>query len=298
MNNSKCGFVAIVGEPNSGKSTLVNAIVGEKISIVSPKAQTTRRQIRGIAQYEDEQIIFVDTPGFFRARTSLEKVLVRNFRHSYEDSDIILVMVDATSSFLSMTFSFIEKLESIEVESKQKIIVAINKVDKAKKDNILKIAKKLSDYKFINEVFMISALNNDGVQSVVNYLKNNIPDGPFLYETDRKTDMDMVFRLAEITRENVYKILSEELPYSIYIETELFKETDKKVRIFQAIVVMRDSQKGIVIGAKGERIKRIKDLSIRDMKELLNKKVELRLFVKVKEKWADSKTHLQNAGIL
>jgi GTP-binding protein Era len=296
--NSRCGFVAVVGEPNSGKSTFINAVVGEKVSIVSPKAQTTRRQIRGIAQYENEQIVFVDTPGFFKARTSLERALVRNFRHSYEDSDIVLVMIDATSSFLSMTFSFIEKLESIKLEFGQKIIVAINKVDKAPKDNILKIAKKLSDYELINEIFMISALNNDGVMDVIAYLKNNVPESPFLYEVDRKTDMDMPFRLAEITRENVYKILSEELPYSIYIETELFKETEKKVKIYQAIIVMRDSQKGIVIGSKGERIKRIKELSIRSMRELTNKKIELRLFVKVKEKWPDNRTHLQNAGIL
>jgi GTP-binding protein Era len=296
--NSKCGFVAVVGEPNSGKSTLVNMVVGEKISIVSPKAQTTRRQIRGIAQYENEQIVFIDTPGFFKARTSLERALVRNFRHSYEDSDVILVMIDATSSFLSMTFSFIEKLEPIKEEFGSKIIVIINKIDKASKDSILKITKKLSNYKFINEIFMISALNNDGVQDVIDYLRNCIPEGPFQYETDRKTDVDMIFRFAEITRENVYRILSDELPYSIYVETELFKETEKKVKVFQAIVVMKDSQKGIVIGAQGSRIKRIKDLSIKSMRELLDKKIELHLFVKVKEKWPESRAHLQNAGIL
>lgn len=295
---TKCGFVAVVGEPNSGKSTFINLIVGEKVSIVSHKCQTTRRQVRGIAQYDDcdTQVVFVDTPGFFKAKTSLEKALISNFKHAYKDADIILVMIDASRErHLAYTYSFVEKLEN---RIHQKVVIAINKVDLANKESILKIANNLSKYTFIEHIFMISASKDIGMIEVKDYLKNNMPQGPYLYDPESKTDMDMVFRLSEITREKIYRILSAELPYSIYIETEMFRETEKKARICQSIVVMKDSQKGIVLGHKGERIKDIKEKAIEDMKEVLQKKVELKLFVKVKENWTEKRTHLQNANII
>lgn len=300
-NKSYCGFVAVVGEPNFGKSTLINAIVGEKVSIVSPKCQTTRRQVRGIVQFSDEadgcdrQIVFIDTPGFFSAKTALEKALVSNFKYAYRDADIILILIDGTSRHLANTFAFIEKIKD---RKNQKVVVAINKVDKARKESLLEIADKLSAYDFIEQIFMVSALTSDGIPDVVDYLKSNILEGPWMYQDSQKTDMNMAFRLSEITREKVYQTLDKELPYNIYIETESFKEAEKKARIYQAIVVMKDSQKGIVLGHKGERIKHIKDMAIADMKLLLNKKVELKLFVKVKENWTEKKAHLQNAGII
>jgi GTP-binding protein Era len=298
MNNNsqtRCGFVAVVGEPNSGKSTFVNAIVGEKISIISKKPQTTRRQVRGIAQYDGFQIILVDTPGFFKGTTSLEKAIINNLRKSYRDVDITLVMIDATRSNLDYTFSFIEKLSRM---NEQRLSIIINKVDISSKNSILKIANKLSLYKFIDNIFMISAITKDGLDDVIEYLKNNIPESPNMYDVETKTDMEMIFRLSEITREKLFKILLQELPYSLYVETEVFREAEKKARIYQSIVVVKDSQKGIILGRNGERIKSVKEMAIQDMRDLLGKKVDLKLFVKVKENWTEKRSHLQNAGII
>ena len=295
MKNNKCSFVAVVGEPNAGKSTLVNEIIGEKISIVSPKAQTTRRQVRGIIELGDSQIVFIDTPGFCKANSPLEKAIVANFRHAYKDSDLILLVIDATSKYHTGSLNFVEKLK----ETKIPFAVAINKVDIAKKENILKLAGELSKYDFIKKIFMISALKNDGIEDLKKFLEETAPIGPWLYGTEHNsTDVDMKFRLSEITREKIFMRLEKELPYSIYVETEVFKEAEKKARIYQSIVVMKDSQKGIVLGHKGLMIKAIKDAAIDEMKTLLNKKVELKLFVKVKEKWTEKRTHLQNAGII
>ncbi|MDR2075258.1 MAG: GTPase Era [Holosporales bacterium] len=292
---TKCGFVAVIGEPNSGKSTLVNRIVGEKVSIVSHRVQTTRHRIRAVSQHDDchTQIVFVDTPGFFNnAKTDLEKALMTNFKHAYKDSDVILVMIDACCRNILATLSFLEKLKN------RKVAAVINKVDIADKSKILKIANELSKFDFLEKVFMISASNGDGVSAVVEYLKDNMSEGPYMFDPNSKTDMSMQFRLSEITREKLYQVLLAELPYSIYVETELFKETEKKAKIYQSIVVAKDSQKGIVLGSGGDRIKSIKDMAISDIKDLLCKKIELKLFVKVKENWTKKRTHLQNAGIV
>lgn len=295
QNNTKCAFVAVVGEPNAGKSTLVNAMVNEKVSIVSRKAQTTRKQIRGIAELDDStQIVFVDTPGFCKPNSPLEKVIDKNFKNSYQDSDLILLLIDATSKYIDSSFDFISKAEPFKIP----LSVIINKVDVAKKEDILRIAGKLSPCPSVDRVFMISALNQDGIDDVKKYLKEVAPCGPWLYEKNQSTDIPQKFRLAEITREKIFNHLDKELPYSIYVETEDIHESEKKVRIHQSIVVMKDSQKGIVLGKAGGMIKTIKDEAIRDIKQLLHKKVELKLFVKVKEKWTEKKAHLQNAGII
>jgi GTP-binding protein Era len=296
MNDKKtrCGFVAVVGEPNSGKSTLINRIVGTKVSIVSHRVQTTRCRTRAVSQHDDchTQIVFVDTPGFFDPKTDLEKALITNFKHAYKDSDVILVMIDACSKNISTTLSFLEKLKH------RKVAAVINKVDIADKSKILKTASELSKFTFLERIFMISANNGDGVSDIVEYLKDNMPDGPYMFDPNSKTDMSIQFRLSEITREKLYQVLLAELPYNIYVETELFKETEKKAKIYQSIVVAKDSQKGIVLGSGGDRIKAIKDMAISDIKDLLDKKIELKLFVKVKENWTKKRTHLQNAGII
>ena len=293
-DNKKCGFIAVVGEPNAGKSTLINSVVGEKISIVSDKVQTTRRQVRGIVSFNDTQLVFIDTPGFCKANTSLEKALISNFRYAYKDADIILLVIDATDKNHNSSISFIEKIK----DRNSVFAVVINKTDKAPKENIVKIAEELSKYDFIKEIFMVSALKQDHTQDIVSFLSENSPKGPWMYEENTTTDMDMKFRLSEITREKIFLMLSKELPYSIYVETEVFREAEKKARIYQAIVVIKDSQKGIVLGKNAQCIKRIKELATQDMKDLLGKKIELKLFVKVKENWTEKKAHLKNAGIL
>ncbi|MDR0744644.1 MAG: GTPase Era [Holosporales bacterium] len=293
--NKKCSFVAIVGEPNVGKSTLVNLLVGEKISIVSNKIQTTRRQIRGITTIENTQIVFIDTPGFCKTRTPLERAIVSNFRHSYKDADLLLIIIDATSRNYSSSINFIEKIKNHQNQIKA---VVINKVDIAKKENIIKLAKILSAYNDIREIFMISALKNDGIDALRKFLEDTAPLSNWFYEEDQTTDITITLRLAEITREKLFERLTKELPYNLYVETEIFKNAEKKARIYQSIVVMKDSQKGIIIGKNADMLKNIKTKAIEDMKALLKKKIELHLFVKVKEKWVDKKVHLQNAGIV
>ena len=291
---NKCAFVAIVGEPNAGKSTLVNTLVGEKVSIVSPKIQTTRKQIRGITEIGETQIVFVDTPGFCLPNTPLEKAIETNFKNSYKDSDIILLVIDATKMNITPSLEFIEKVSNFKIP----FAVAINKVDIAKKEDILRIAQKLSQYDFIEEVFMISAKTQDGISDLKAFLQDSALEGPWLYESKTSTDSPIKFRLSEITREKIFIHLDKELPYSIYVDTELFHETEKKAKIYQSIVVMKESQKGIVLGKSANMIKTIKGEAIEDMKTLLHKKIELKLFVKVKEKWTEKKAHLQNAGII
>lgn len=295
MQNRKCIFVSIVGEPNAGKSTLLNNLINKKISIVSPKVQTTRRQIKGIIEEGSTQIIFTDTPGFFnKANSPLEKVISSNFKKAYKDSDLIALVIDSTAKSIETSLRFIKKLET----SKNSLIVVINKVDIAKKENILKIAKTLSHYDFIKRVFMVSALNSDGISDLKDFIINQAYESPWFYPENTNSDTNLNFQLSEITREKIFYNLEKELPYSIYVETESIHQTEKKAKIFQAIVVMKDSQKGIVLGKGGYMIKKIKYEAITDMRTLLNKKIELKLFVKIKEKWTEKKAHLQNAGII
>lgn len=293
QSNTKSAFIAVVGEPNAGKSTLVNAIVGKKVSIVSPKIQTTRRQVRGIVAIDNTQLVFIDTPGFCRSNTSLEKVIECNFKNSYQDADIILLIIDATAQKTEQSFRFLSKLSR-----DSKIAIVINKVDIAKKENILKIAERISEYDYITKTFMISALTQDGMRDVVEFLVNSAQPNPWFFGADTVTDSPLHQRLAEITREKLFYHLDKELPYSIYVETELLHESEKKVKIVQSIVVIKPSQKGIVLGRSGSMIKKLKYEAINDMQTLLNKKIELKLFVKVKEKWTEKKVHLRNAGII
>lgn len=297
MENKKSIFVSIVGEPNAGKSTLLNSLMNKKVSIVSPKAQTTRRQVNGITEIGNTQIVFTDTPGFFDSRkikSNLEKTILTNFKKSYKDSDLIVLMIDSTSKNINSSVKFIER----HAKHKTPLVVIINKVDIADKSNILKIAEILSQYDYIKQVFMVSALTLDGVQDVKNFILDQAYESPWFYDKDTFTNASLDFQLSEITREKIFYNLDKELPYSIYVETESTHLTEKKAKIFQSIVVMKDSQKGIVLGKNASMIKKIKYAAIEDMKALLNKKIELKLFVKVKEKWTEKKAHLQNAGIV
>ena len=292
-SETKSAFVAIIGEPNAGKSTLVNSIIGEKVSIVSPKIQTTRRQVRGITEVDDTQLVFIDTPGFCKPNTSLEKAIEHNFKNSYQDADMILLVIDATSKNIEPSLKFLSKF------SKERMVsVVINKIDIAKKEDILKVAKKISEYDCVAKTFMISAAKQDGVRDIVQFLINSAQPSPWFFEPHIATDLPMSQRLAEITREKLFCNLNKELPYSVYVETERLHESEKKAKIMQSIVVMKPSQKGIVLGKSGSMIKKLKYEAIKDMQNLLNKKIELKLFVKVKENWVEQKVHLKNAGII
>ncbi|MDR0695898.1 MAG: GTPase Era [Holosporales bacterium] len=295
MSEKRCSFVAVVGQPNAGKSTLVNTVVGEKVSIVSHKIQTTRMQVRGIAAIgRNSQVVFIDTPGFCQSRTPLESVIAGNFKSSLNGVDLALVLIDASAKYDESSLSILQLLQQKKINT----VVVINKVDIAKKENILRVASALAGHTFLKKVFMISALTGDGIEDLKEFLAEDAPIGPWMYAPGQATDMTTTLRLAEITREKIFERMEKEIPYSIYVETELFKETEKKARIYQSIVVMKDSQKGIILGRNGLMIKEIKEASIADMRNLLGKKIELRLFVKVRTKWATSRIHLQNAGII
>ena len=296
MQNKKCGFVSIIGMPNAGKSTLLNFLVKEKISIVSPKVQTTRREVRGIIEHNNSQIIFVDTPGICRPNTPLEKVLLSNFKKSCKCSDITLLLIDCLDKNIESNLKFLQNKKQVQ----DNFIVAINKIDLMKnKSQLLPIIDKLKDYNFINQIFLISATTGEGIDHILLYLSENVPNGPWLYFEDHEvTDLDLKTRLSEITREKLYNNLEKELPYNIYVTTDRLHVTDKKFKVLQTIVVMKDSQKGIVLGHKGSMIRQIKHEVVNDIKNIFNKTVELNITVKVKEKWTQRKDQLINAGIL
>ena len=293
IKSKKCLFVSIVGKPNAGKSTLMNTIIGQKVSIVSSKCQTTRRSIRGITEIGDTQIVFIDTPGFFYPKSSLEKIIEKNFKNSYTDADVLLLLIDGNEKNFTREIRLLKKIQKdLEVD------LVINKVDIANKKNILEIAKKFSEFAIIKNIFMISALKNDGIQDIIKHLVDISRPSEWFFEPETHTDMPITFRLAEITREKLFKYLEKELPYSIYVETENFHETEKKAKIFQTVVVIKSSQKGIILGKTGNMIKKIKLEAIKDMQQILGKKIELKIFVKVREKWTEKKEHLHNAGII
>ncbi|MDR1476389.1 MAG: GTPase Era [Holosporales bacterium] len=297
MADLKSLFISIVGEPNAGKSTLINTILGEKVSIVSPKAQTTRRRLRGILNTGEIQLVFTDTPGFpinDRTHSKLEDVIFSNFWKSFKGSDLILFLIDVTSRNLNLTFDFLKRIGKLQCG----VAVAINKVDIAKKENLLKIATLLKECIFIDKVFMISASMNDGVTDLVEYLKERASVSPWFFGECQTTDADVKFRLSEITREKLFLALSNELPYSIYVETEFFAETEKKAKIYQSIVVLKDSQKAIAIGHDGNMIRILRHKILPDMKILLNKKIDLKLFVKVRKKWTEKEGYLRDAGLV
>lgn len=292
----RSNFVAIVGNANAGKSTLLNAIMHEKISIVSPKAQTTRTNIKGIKVINDTQLVFIDTPGFCRSGAILTKLINKNLKGAYRDADTVLVVIDATDRNHSNISKFISNLDKTE---KTQIVIAINKVDLVDKCALLETADKLNNFACISAVFMISAKNNDGIDDLQNYLYNIAVNSVWFYQDAQITDSSLSFRLSEITREKIFVLLKQELPYNIYVDTECYKETNSKILIHQSIITTKCNHKMIIIGKNAQMIKEIKRLSIADMKKLLNNKsVTLKLFVRIEKNWINSKEHLSNAHLI
>lgn len=288
----KCIVIAIAGEPNSGKSTLMNYLIGQKVSIVSPKVQTTRSIVKGILTENETQIVFVDTPGIFKPhkKRNLERVIVRTAWRSVQDTEFVCLLIDASRSISERTEMIIKDLKKYN----KKCIVAINKVDLVKKPKLLELAKKLDSYKLFDEIFMISALNGHGVSKVKDYLIKIAPKEKWLYPDDYITDSPMKLLASEITREKLFLNLKQELPYSVSVETEKWEEfKDGSVKIQQIIFVMKESQKGIVLGSKGSLIKKIGEDARKEIEELIDTKVHLFLFVKVKENWQSDAEHFR-----
>lgn len=277
---TKCGFIAVLGAPNAGKSTLINQIVGGKVSIVSNKVQTTRQRILGITIQDQTQLVFVDTPGIFTPKKRLDKAMVHAAWTAGQEADVILVITDASKKSQAQTKAILEQLEG------KSVILALNKIDQIKRDALLAMTAEFSTYSFIDHFFMISALTNDGVADLVKYVSDHLPFSPWLYPEDQMTDLPQRLWAAEITREHIFHHLHQELPYDTFVETENWEEFDNgSVKINQVIYVAKESQKSIVLGKKGHQIKTIGAAAREELSLLLERPVHLFLHVKHMEDW-------------
>ena len=291
---SRCGFVAILGASNVGKSTLLNRIVGAKVSIVSPKVQTTRTRILGICTENTAQIIFIDTPGIFTPRRRLDRAMVAAAWSGASDADLVLFMIDAKLGLDEKTIQIAERLKG---QNRQAIAV-INKIDLIKKPQLLEFAAALDGYDIFEKIFMVSATGGEGVSDLLDYLTATVPEGPWHYPEDQLTDLPNRLIAAETTREKLFIQLHQELPYSITVETESWAEKpDGSIRIDQVIYVERSSQKGIVLGQGGKRIKAIGEASRKDLEELFERRLHLFLFVKVRAHWSEDSTLYSDWGL-
>jgi GTP-binding protein Era len=290
----RCGFVALIGAPNSGKSTLTNSLVETKVSIVTHKAQTTRGPVRGIFLDGDSQVVLVDTPGIFRPRRRLDRAMAQAAWDRAADADIVALVVDAARGLD-------EKLEPIVAhlpELHRSNIAVLNKVDLVKKPVLLNLTSELLALKTFDEIFMVSALNGSGVIDLKDYLARTVPLGPWLFPEDQLSDASLRQTAAEITREKLFQRLHEELPYALTVETTAWKELkDRSVRIEQTIFVERESQRRIVLGARGGMIKEIGSAARVEIAEIAGTPVHLFLFVKVREAWGDDPERFREMGL-
>ncbi|MDA0231238.1 MAG: GTPase Era [Proteobacteria bacterium] len=291
----RAGFVAILGAPNVGKSTLVNRLVGAKVSIVSPKVQTTRSRVRGIRIEGAAQLVLVDTPGIFEnAKRRLERAMVHAAWSGAQDADAILVLIDAQRGIDENTKQIRKSL----VKSGRKALVAINKIDQVSHESLLPLAAALDDGASAERIFMISALDGQGVDDLLHHLLGLLPEGPWLYPEDQLSDISERLLAAEITREKLFLQLYQELPYSLAVETETWRELkDGSVRIEQIVYVSRPIHKAMVLGKGGQRIKAVGQDSRIELEELLARRVHLFLFVKVRESWADDPERYRDLGL-
>jgi GTP-binding protein Era len=291
---TRAGFVAVLGAPNVGKSTLVNQLVGSKVSIVSPKVQTTRARVMGIAMRGGAQVAFLDLPGIFAPKRRLDRAMVDAAWRGAHDADMVLLVVDATRGLDDNTETIIAGL----AERKLEAVVAINKIDLVKRAALLALADALGKRGTFAAIFMVSAANNDGVEDLMSDLVKRMPEGPHLYPDDELTDMSERLLAAEITREQIFLQLHQELPYSVAVETEKWEEfQDGSAKVEQVIYVQRDSQRKIVIGEKGARIKAIGAAAREELAKVLGRKVHLFLHVKTAEDWAEKRDFYRLWGL-
>lgn len=292
--NQRSGFVAFVGAPNAGKSTAINQMVGTKVSIVSPKVQTTRTRVLGIMMKGDSQIIFVDTPGIFAPKRRLDRAMVAAAWGGAADADHIVLLVDAKRGISEETRAIIENLK----EQNRKAILILNKIDLVDKGKLLDLTQKLNEEDIFTDTFMVSALNGDGLDQFVEFIADKLPRGPWLFPEDQVSDMPERLLAAEITREQLYHKLRQELPYSTTVETETWQEKkDGSIKIEQVIYVARDGQKKIILGKGGQQIKAIGANARKQLEEILDCRVHLFLFVKVRDKWGDDPERFNYWGL-
>jgi len=296
--NTKCGYVSIIGPPNAGKSTLINELIGSKVSIVSPKVQTTRIVVRGIYTNEENQIIFIDTPGIINnPKRLLEKAMVSSALKSSRDSDVCLIIFDCSIP-QRVNIEYLDLIkEGIDLNLVP-VYLVLNKIDKIKKENLLQIVSILNKNFNFENTFIISSINADGTKDLLNFLLSQIPDGPWLYNEDDIIDLPERQYAAEITREKLFYYLHNELPYQCTVETENWiKNNEESIRIEQTIFITRENHKGIILGSGGSNIKKIGEESRKDLEKIFNKKIHLFLHVKVDAKWFERSEYYKTWNI-
>ena len=291
---SRCGFIALVGAPNAGKSTLLNSLVGSKVSIVTHKAQTTRAQIRGVVTSGDSQVIFVDTPGIFAPKRRLDRAMVEAAWSGAGDADLVALIVDAERGITPEVESLLEGLAQVH----NPLILVLNKIDLLKREKLLALSESLNARLKFEETFMISAMKGDGVRDMLAWAEQRVPLGPWHFPEDHLTDLTMAITAAEVTREKLFLRIHDEIPYNATVETEKFTvQKDGSYRIDQVIYVTRDTHKKIILGAGGNTIKSIGADSRAELMDIFETKVHLFLFVKVREKWGDDPERYREMGL-
>jgi len=291
---TRCGFVALIGAPNVGKSTLVNALVGSKVTIVSRKVQTTRALIRGIVIEDNAQIVLIDTPGIFQPKRRLDRAMVSTAWSGAHDADMVCVLLDARAGLDEEAEAIFARLEGV----KHPKFLVINKIDLVAREKLLALAQKANERIAFLQTFMIAAISGDGVDDLRHALAETMPEGPYHYPEDQMSDAPLRHLAAEITREKIYRNLHQELPYQSTVETDSWKELkDKSVRIEQTIFVERDSQRKIVLGKGGATIKAIGADARKEIADILGQKVHLFLFVKVRDNWGDDPERYREMGL-
>ncbi len=290
----RCGLIALVGVPNVGKSTLINRLVGAKVAIVTPKAQTTRTRVLGIRMAGATQAVFIDTPGIFQPKRRLDRAMVQTAWREAGDADETCLLIDAGKGLDAATRAIAERLK----QSGREVVAVFNKIDKVRRPRLLELAQELSAILPCRDVFMVAAINGDGVEDLFTRLAARLPEGPWLFPDDQLTDMPDRLMAAEITREKLMLSLRNELPYDLAVETEDWQVFQNgALRISQVIHIARDSQKGIVVGKGGERIKHIREASQRDLQEIYETPVHLFLHVKVRPGWDEDRAHFRDLGL-
>ena len=294
--STRAGFVALIGEPNAGKSTLLNRMVGAKVSIVTHKVQTTRARIRGIAIDGDAQLIFVDTPGLFQPRRRLDRAMVAAAWGGAADADVVVLLIEANRGITEGVQRILENLA--DVTKGRKVALAINKIDRVQSSALLALTKDMNERFEFSETFMISAEKGHGVDALRGWLSQQLPEGPWLYPEDQIADLPVRMIAAEITREKLTLRLHQELPYQLTVETENWEEReDGSARIDQLIYVMRDGHKGIVLGRKGETIKQVGAAARVELEEFLGRRVHLFLQIKVRPNWLEDAERYSEMGL-
>jgi len=292
---TRCGFAALVGAPNAGKSTLLNRLVGAKISIVTHKVQTTRSRVRGVVLDGNCQLIFVDTPGIFTPKRRLERSMVASAWGEAKDADEVVLIVDSTRSGISGDTRLI--IDGLKARGRTAILV-LNKVDLCKRERLLPLAAAFEAEGVFSRTFMLSALGGDGVEDLRHYLAERMPEGPWLFPADALSDLPERLLAAEVTREKLFLNLHQELPYSLTVQTGDWQDFDNgSARIEQTITVLRDSHKAMCLGKGGRTIKAVREAAQAELETILGRKVHLFLLVKVRENWLEDRAHYQHWGL-